>query len=47
MVANKGSARKSTAFTSIDFDRPGKQVGQIMFPHSPNDDAWGARVGCR
>lgn len=30
-----------SAFTEIDFDRPGKQVGFIMIPHSPNDDAWG------
>lgn len=31
----------SPGFTSIDFDRPGKQVGFVMFPHSPHDDAWG------
>jgi len=31
----------STAFTAIDYDRPGKQVGFIMIPHSPHDDAWG------
>ena len=37
--------RASTAFTNVDFDRPGKQIGFVMFPHSPNDDAWGvARV---
>jgi N-alpha-acetyl-L-2,4-diaminobutyrate deacetylase len=33
--------RPSSAFTDIDFDRFGKQVGHIMFPHSPHDDAWG------
>ena len=33
--------RKSTAFTTIDFDRPGKQVGHIAIPHSPHEDAWG------
>jgi predicted deacylase len=33
--------RATTAFTDIDFDRPGRQIGFIMFPHSPNDDAWG------
>lgn len=33
--------RTSTAFTSIDFDRPGKQVGFVNIPHSPHDDAWG------
>ena len=32
---------KSTAFTTIDLDRPGKQVGFVMIPHSPHDDAWG------
>jgi predicted deacylase len=26
---------------TIDLDRPGKQVGFAMIPHSPNDDAWG------
>ena len=33
--------RPSSAFTTIDFDRAGKQIGHIMFPHSPDDDAWG------
>ena len=33
--------RKSTAFTTVDFDRPGKQVGHIAIPHSPHEDAWG------
>ncbi len=33
---------RSTAFTSVDLDRPGKQTGFVMIPHSPNDDAWGA-----
>ena len=41
METSKGAVRKSTAFSSIDFGRQGKQVGHIMFPHSPNDDAWG------
>ena len=41
METSKGAVRKSTAFSSIDFERRGKQVGHIMFPHSPNDDAWG------
>lgn len=35
-------ARVSTARTTIDFDRPGKQVGFVDIPHSPHDDAWGA-----
>jgi predicted deacylase len=30
-----------TAFTDIDFDRPGRHVGFVNFPHSPHDDAWG------
>src|SRR5581483_7689870 len=33
--------RPSTAFATVDFDRAGKQVGFIMVPHSPHDDAWG------
>ena len=32
---------KSTAFPTIDLDQPGKRVGFVMIPHSPNDDAWG------
>jgi N-alpha-acetyl-L-2,4-diaminobutyrate deacetylase len=32
----------STARTSIDFDRNGKQVGFVDIPHSPHEDAWGA-----
>ncbi|MCT8990468.1 succinylglutamate desuccinylase/aspartoacylase family protein [Chelativorans sp. SCAU2101] len=35
-------ARSSTAFTDLDFDRPGKQTGYINIPHSPHEDAWGA-----
>ena len=34
-------ARTSTAFTDVDFDRAGKQVGFISIPHSPHEDAWG------
>ncbi|MCF3933773.1 succinylglutamate desuccinylase/aspartoacylase family protein [Acuticoccus sp. M5D2P5] len=34
-------ARKSTAFVTVDFDKPGKQSGFIHIPHSPHDDAWG------
>jgi N-alpha-acetyl-L-2,4-diaminobutyrate deacetylase len=33
--------RPTTAFTNIDFDRPGRRVSFVMFPHSPHDDAWG------
>lgn len=32
---------RRTAFTTIDLDKPGKQVGFVMIPHSPHDDAWG------
>ena len=35
-------ARTSTARTTIDFDRPGKQIGFVDIPHSPHEDAWGA-----
>jgi predicted deacylase len=34
-------ARPTTAFSTVDFDGPGKQVGFLMLPHSPDDDAWG------
>jgi predicted deacylase len=33
--------RASSAFTTVDLDKPGKQVGFLMIPHSPDDDAWG------
>ena len=32
---------RSTAFTTIDLDAPGKRVGFVMVPHSPHGDAWG------
>jgi N-alpha-acetyl-L-2,4-diaminobutyrate deacetylase len=32
----------STARTTIDFERTGKQVGFVDIPHSPHEDAWGA-----
>ena len=39
---SKGQAKRATpAFTAIDFDRQGRQIGWVMFPHSPHDDAWG------
>ncbi len=31
----------ATAFTEIDLDAPGRQVGFLHIPHSPHDDAWG------
>ena len=30
-----------TAFTTVDLDKPGKQIGFLMIPHSPHEDAWG------
>ncbi len=27
--------------TDLDFDRDGKQIGELHLPHSPHDDAWG------
>jgi hypothetical protein len=36
-----GEPRLSTAFVTVDFDRPGRQTGFVMIPHSPHDDAWG------
>ncbi|MEQ1770775.1 MAG: succinylglutamate desuccinylase/aspartoacylase family protein [Devosia sp.] len=32
----------STARTTIDFDKHGKQIGFVDIPHSPHEDAWGA-----
>lgn len=31
----------ASGFTTIDFDRPGKQSDFVTIPHSPHDDAWG------
>ena len=38
---NAAAPRATTAFATLDLDRPGKQVGFVMIPHSPHDDAWG------
>ena len=38
---DRPSATRTTAFITIDLDKPGKQVGFVMIPHSPHDDAWG------
>src|SRR5215813_10891137 len=40
-IMDRTTAVRSTAFTTVDLDKPGKQVGFVMIPHSPNDDAWG------
>ena len=31
----------TTVFSDIDWNKPGKQVGALFLPHSPDDDAWG------
>ena len=36
-----GTERKGPAFATVDLDARGRQVGFVMFPHSPHDDAWG------
>lgn len=33
--------RRSSAFTTIDLGRDGKQIGFFHLPQSPHDDAWG------
>lgn len=40
-MSDIAQACTGSAFTSIDFDRPGHQIGFINIPHSPHDDAWG------
>jgi N2-acetyl-L-2,4-diaminobutanoate deacetylase len=38
---NPAKPSPTPAFATVDLDRPGKQVGFVMIPHSPDDDAWG------
>ncbi|RUU78016.1 succinylglutamate desuccinylase, partial [Mesorhizobium sp. M7A.F.Ca.MR.362.00.0.0] len=33
--------RNNSVYTSVDFDREGKQIGFFHVPQSPHDDAWG------
>ncbi len=40
-MADMAIPRPSSAFTTVDLDKPGKQVGFLMIPHSPHEDAWG------
>ncbi|MGO8800818.1 MAG: succinylglutamate desuccinylase/aspartoacylase family protein [Roseiarcus sp.] len=40
-MSSDRARRPTLAFTSIDFDRQGRQIGFVMFPHSTHDDAWG------
>jgi N-alpha-acetyl-L-2,4-diaminobutyrate deacetylase len=35
------TAKRRTSFATVDLDKPGKQSGFVMIPHSPHDDAWG------
>ena len=37
----KTAPRPSSAFLTVDPEKNGKQVGFLMIPHSPHDDAWG------
>jgi len=32
---------RTTVFDPMDYDRPGRQVGHLLLPHSPHSDAWG------
>ena len=33
--------KRTTLRATVDFDKPGKQIGFIQVPHSVHDDAWG------
>jgi N2-acetyl-L-2,4-diaminobutanoate deacetylase len=35
------SRTRTTLHATVDFDKPGKQMGFIQVPHSVHDDAWG------
>src|ERR671913_2398374 len=40
-MGHAAAIRPSSAFVTVDFDKPGKQIGFLMIPHSPHEDAWG------
>ncbi len=40
-MGRSAAVRASSAFTTVDFGKTGKQVGFLMIPHSPHEDAWG------
>lgn len=40
-MGHPAAVRPSSAFTTVDYDKPGKQIGFVMIPHSPHEDAWG------
>ena len=35
------AVRPSSAFATVDLGKSGKQIGFVMIPHSPHEDAWG------
>lgn len=41
-MTNTPEKRATTAYATIDYEKSGKQIGFVMIPHSPDDDAWGA-----
>jgi len=41
-MGQKVVPRASSAFLTVDLDKPGRQAGFLMIPHSPHEDAWGA-----
>ena len=34
-MGRPAAIRPSTAFTTVDLDKPGNQIGFVMIPHSP------------
>jgi len=40
-VLATAQTRTTTLRATVDFDKPGKQIGFIQVPHSAHDDAWG------
>ena len=37
----RSSSTAATAFTQVDLEASGRQIGWLHFPQSPHDDAWG------
>ncbi|MBL8597956.1 MAG: succinylglutamate desuccinylase/aspartoacylase family protein [Devosia sp.] len=40
-MLNVPQSYTGNAFTNVDFDKQGRQLGFVSIPHSPNGDAWG------
>jgi N2-acetyl-L-2,4-diaminobutanoate deacetylase len=40
-MGHPAAARPSSAFATVDFGKTGRQIGFLMVPHSPHEDAWG------